>query len=65
MGTHLESQQVASDDPLQWLWDGVKDFQTQLNDLRTRTMRNFQRPLDDDGHDDDCGLKNSQSGMPC
>ncbi len=52
-------------DPLQWLWDGVYDFQTKFNDLRTRAMRNFHRPADVARHDDDCGLKNSQTRMPC
>ena len=33
-------------DSLQWLWDGVDDFQTKFNDLRSRAMRNFQRPFD-------------------
>jgi len=52
-------------DPLQWLWDGVNDFQTKFNDLRTRAMRNFQRPYDFSQHEDNCGLKNSQARMPC
>ena len=52
-------------DPLQWLWDGVKDFQTKFNDLRTRASRNFRLPVDPAAHDDDCGLKNSQTRMPC
>ncbi len=30
---------------LQWLWDGVYDIQTKCNDLRSRAMRNFQRPF--------------------
>ena len=61
-----ESQRALMDpDPLQWLWDGVYDFQTKFNDLRTRAMRNFQRPADVARHDDDCGLKNSQTRMPC
>jgi hypothetical protein len=50
---------------LQWLWDVVYDFPTKFNDLRTRAMRNFQRPADVARHDDDCGLKNSQTRMPC
>ena len=55
-------------DPLQWLWDGVNDFQTKFNDLRTRASRNFTRHFDSADaarHDDDCGLKNSQTRMPC
>ena len=52
-------------DPLQWLWDGVNDFQTKFNDLRTRAMRNFHRPFDVNQHDVDCGLKNAQTRMPC
>ncbi len=28
--------------PLQWLWGGVNDFQTKLNDLGTRAMKNFE-----------------------
>ena len=55
-------------DPLQWLWDGVNYFLTKFNDLRTRAMRNFQRPFDSADvarHDDDCGLKNDQARMPC
>jgi hypothetical protein len=50
---------------LQWLWDGVYDFQTKFNDLRTRAMRIFQRFADVARHDDDCGLKNSQTRMLC
>jgi hypothetical protein len=55
-------------DPLQWLWDGVSDFQTKFNDLRTRAMRNFERPFDTADvarHEVDCGLKNSETRMPC
>jgi hypothetical protein len=55
-------------DPLQWFWYGVNDFQTKFNDLRTRAMRNFQQPFDSVDvaqHDDDCGLKNYQTRMPC
>ena len=55
-------------DPLQWLWDGVNDFQTKFTDLRTRAMRNFQRPFDTADvarHEVDCGLKNSETRMPC
>jgi hypothetical protein len=52
-------------DPLQWLWDGVSDFQTKFNDLRTRAMRNFERPFDTAEHEVDCGLKNSETRMPC
>ncbi len=55
-------------DLLQWLWDGVTDFQTKFQDLRTRAMLNFKRPVDAADvalHDDACGLKNSQTSMPC
>ena len=55
-------------DPLQWLWNGVTDFQTKFEDLRTRARRNFQRPFDSADvarHDDDCGLRNSQTRMAC
>jgi hypothetical protein len=52
-------------DPLQWLWDGINVFQTKLDDLRTRAMRNFERPFDVTRHDVDCGLNNSQTRMPC
>ena len=67
MGSQPESQRAfqMDQDPLQWLWDGVNDFQTKFNDLRTRAMRNFQRPFDVAQHDGDCGLKNSQTCMPC
>ena len=67
MGSQPESQRAFTmdPDPLQWLWDGVNDFQTKFNDLRTRAMRNFQRPADVARHDDDCGLKNSQTQLPC
>ncbi len=55
-------------DPLQWLWDGVNDFQKKFNDLRTRAMRNFERPFDTADvawHEVDCGLKSSETRMPC
>jgi hypothetical protein len=52
-------------DPLQWLWDGVNDFQTKFNDLCTRAIRNFKRPFDVAQHDVHCGLNNSQNKMPC
>ena len=52
-------------DPLQWLWDGVNDFQTKFNDLSTRVMRNFHRPFDVAQHDANCGLNHSQTHMPC
>jgi hypothetical protein len=52
-------------DPLQWLWNGVNDFQTKFNDLRTRAIRNFKRPFDVAQHDVHCGLNNSQPRMPC
>ncbi len=54
-------------DPLQWLWDGISDFQTKINDLRTRAMQNFERPFDTADvarHELDCGLKNSETRMP-
>ena len=62
-----ESQRVYSmdPDPLQWLWDGVSDFKTKLDDLHTRTMRNFHRPFDTTQHDANCGLKNEPSPKPC
>ncbi len=47
---------------MQWLWDGVNDFQTKFNDLRTRAMSDS---ADVARHDDDCGLKNDQTRMPC
>ena len=50
--------------PLQWLWDGVKDFQTEFNDLSTRVRRNFRRPFDDERHDPNCGLKVNQAATP-
>jgi hypothetical protein len=31
-------------DQLEWHWDGVNDFQTKFNDLRTRASRNFRLP---------------------
>ncbi len=43
-------------------------FSDKFNDLRTRAMRNFQRPFDSADvarHDDNCGLKNYQTRMPC
>ena len=55
-------------DPMQWLWDGVADFQTKFEDLRTRAMQNFQKPFDAADiarHENDCGLENSQTRMPC
>jgi hypothetical protein len=55
-------------DPLQWLWDGVSDFQTKFNVLRTRAKRNFEQPFDTADvalHELDCGLKNSEIRMPC
>jgi hypothetical protein len=52
-------------DPLQWLWDGVTDFQTKFNDLGTRAMRNFRRAYDVAQHDENCGLKSAQSRIPC
>jgi hypothetical protein len=52
-------------DQLQWLWDGVDEFQKKFNDLRERAERNFQRPFDVAEHDVNCGLKNSQTRMPC
>ncbi len=38
-----ESQRVYSmdPDPLQWLWDGVSDFQTKFNDLHTAKFETF------------------------
>ena len=52
-------------DPLQWLWDGVTDFQTKFDDLHTRAMRNFHRAYDVAQHEENCGLKSSQSRIPC
>ena len=52
-------------DPLQWLWDGVNEFQIKFNDLRTRASRNFKRPFDVAQHDVHCGLNNSQTQIPC
>jgi hypothetical protein len=52
-------------DPLQWLWDGVSDFQTKFNDLHTRKIRNFHRPFDRVQHDANCGLQNEHTRMPC
>ena len=55
-------------DPLQWLWDGVTDFQTKFEDLRTRAMRNFKRPFDAADvarYDEACRLKNTQTLLPC
>ena len=65
-----ESQHVGSslEDPLQWLWNGIAEFQTKFEDLRTRAMRNFQLPLGSAEvamHDDDCELKNPHNSMPC
>ena len=67
MGSQPESQRVFRMDPhlLQWLWDGVNDFQTKFNDLRTRAIRNFKRPFDVAQHDVHCGLNNPQNKMPC
>ena len=67
MGPLPEPQPVLgkASDPLQWLWDGVADFQSKIEDLRTRAERNFRLtfdPVDVARHDDDCGLKKS---MPC
>jgi hypothetical protein len=67
MGPPPEPQPVLekASDPLQWLWDGVADFQSKIEDLRTRAERNFRLtfdPADVARHDDDCGLKKS---MPC
>jgi hypothetical protein len=67
MGSQPESQRafLMDQDPLQWLWDGVKDFQTKFNDLRKRASRSFRLLVDPAAHDDDCRLKNSQTRMPC
>ncbi len=54
MGPESQRAFLMDQDPLQWLWDGVKDFQTKLNDLRTRASRNFRLPVDPAAHDDDC-----------
>ncbi len=56
-----------SEDPLQWLWDGIIDFQAKIKDLRIRATRNFQLPGPSEvaRHDDHCGLKNTQARMPC
>ncbi len=45
-------------DQLQWLWDGVDEFRKKFNDLR-------ERPFDVAKHDVNCGLKNSQTRIPC
>jgi len=52
-------------DPLQWLWNDVDAFRDKINDLRTRTMRNFQRPFDASQHEVDCGRNDLHSRMPC
>jgi hypothetical protein len=55
-------------DPLQWLWDGVNDFKIKFNDLCKRAMRKFERHIDTADvarHEVDCGLKNSETRMPC
>jgi hypothetical protein len=67
MGPPPEPKPVLekASDPLQWLWDGVADFQSKVEDLRTRAERNFRLtfdPADVARHADDCGLKKS---MPC
>jgi hypothetical protein len=51
--------------PLQWLWNNVDVFHEKINDLRTRTTRNFQRPFDASQHDSNCGLNDPQGRMPC
>ena len=58
MGPQPEYQCVfrMHPDPLQWLWDGVNDFQTKFDDLRTRAIRNFKRLVDVAQHDVHCGL---------
>ncbi len=62
-----ESQSVYSmdPDPLQWLWDGVSDFQTKFNDLHTCKIRNFHLPFDTAQHDANCGLNNEHTRMLC
>ncbi len=50
---------------MHWLWDGVNDFQIKFNDLCTSAIRNFKRPFDVAQHNFNCGLKNSQTHMPC
>jgi hypothetical protein len=57
-------------DPLQWLWNlnDVDALRDKINDLRTRTMRNFQRPsgFDASQHEVDCGRNDLHSHrMPC
>jgi hypothetical protein len=52
-------------DPLQWLWNDVDAFRDKINDRRTRTMRNFQRPFDASQHEVDCGRNDLHSRMPC
>ena len=52
-------------DPLQWIWDGVADSQKKFDDRHTRAMRNFHLPYDVAQHETDCGLKSSQTNMPC
>jgi hypothetical protein len=51
-------------DPLQWLWDRVNNFQAKFNDLCTRAasraLQNFERPFDVALHVD-CGLNNPQT----
>ena len=67
-GVMMEPQpEPQSEDPLQWLWDGVIDFQAKIQDLRIRATRNFQLPDPSEvaRHDDHCGLKNTQARMPC
>ncbi len=65
-GVMMEPQpEPQSEDPLKWLWD---DFQTKIEDLSTRTTRNFRLSFgyaDVARHDDDGGLKNRQTRMPC
>ncbi len=51
-------------DHLQWLWNGVDDFQIKFNDLRERAVRNFQRPFDVAQHDVNCRVNNPQTRMP-
>ena len=54
---------MDEEDPLQWLWDGIKYFQIKVNDLTTRAMLDFRRPFDATRHDSNCELKLNNAAL--